>query len=357
MKTKLNKTYQDIICLENLFAAWQEFVCGKRKKPDVQEFGLNLTENIFDLHQSLANLTYAHGPYKAFKISDPKPRDIHKAQVKDRVLHHAIYRQLYPFFDKIFIEDSYSCRIGKGTYKALSKFRLFGRRLGKNHTRTVWVLKCDIKKFFASIDHKILLEILDEYIPDKNIFWLLKQIIESFSIRENCSAPIYRHRECLDLPINGHATQSGTGLPLGNLTSQLFCNVYLNKLDQFAKHKLKAKCYVRYADDFVFLSANKMELLNLIPKISNFLAECLKLRLHPNKIFLKSLASGVDFLGWVNFPLHSVLRSATKRRMFKGLRKNPKDKTLQSYLGLLSHGNSFGLSQNTLNVYGLLSDK
>ncbi len=157
MKILFDKTYSEIISIDNLLAAWQEFIPGKRHKTDVLEFGAALTNNILQLHQNLANFSYIHGGYKAFNISDPKSRSIHKANVRDRVLHHAIYRQLYPFFDRTFIADSYSCRNGKGVHKALDKFREFGRKVGKNNTKTVWVLKCDIKKFFASVDHAVLL--------------------------------------------------------------------------------------------------------------------------------------------------------------------------------------------------------
>ena len=331
MKSQIKISYEEIISVENLLTAWQEFLSGKKKKSDVQEFGMRLTDNILQLHEQLANFTYIHGGYKAFNISDPKPRNIHKASVRDRVLHHAIYRKLYPFFEKFFIVDSYSCQISKGTHRAISRLGQFYRQVSKNNRRTVWVLKCDIKKFFASIDHKILLEILADYIPDKNILWLLEQVIESFRFGED-----------------------DRGLPLGNLTSQLFCNIYMNEFDQFVKHKVKTKYYVRYADDFVFLSEDKNCLVSLTPKISKFLDERLKLSLHPDKIFIRTVASGVDFLGWVNFPHRRVLRNVTKRRMFKGIWQRPKNETLQSYLGLISHGDTFNLKQKVLNWYGLL---
>lgn len=334
MKSQLQKTYQDIISLENLFAAWNEFVCGKRKKKDVQEFALNLSDNLISLQQDLSNSTFAHGGYDAFKISDPKPRDIHKAKVRDRVLHHAIYRQLYPFFHNIFIADSFSCQLNKGVHKALNRFKVFGLKVSRNNTKTVWVLKCDIRKFFAGIDHKILLKMLGGYIPDKNILLLLGEVIKSF----NSGVP-------------------EKGLPLGNLTSQLFCNIYMNEFDQYVKHKLKTKYYIRYADDFVFFSNSKNELLGIIPRIALFLQERLKLHLHPDKGFIKTLASGVDFLGWTHFPHHRVLRNVTKRRMFKGIKNRPKNPTLQSYLGLMKHGNAFGLKQEVMNWYGLLADK
>ena len=345
MKSQLQKTYQDIISLENLFAAWEEFVCGKRGKKDVQEFALNLSDNLMSLQEDLASLTFEHGGYDAFKISDPKPRDIHKACVRDRILHHAIYRQLYPFFHNTFIADSFSCQLNKGVHKALNRFRTFGLKVSRNNTATAWVLKCDIKKFFASIDHKILIKILSGYMPDKNIMWLMEKIISSF--HSNHPASCYLGTP----PLKGGDT--ARGLPLGNLTSQLFCNIYKNEFDQFVKHRLKARYYIRYADDFVFFSGNKDKLLALVPQIDIFLKERLKLDLHPDKVFIKTLASGLDFLGWTHFPDHRVLRNATKRRMFKGIKKRPKNPTLQSYLGLMSHGNTFNLKQEVMNWYGL----
>ena len=153
MKVQLVHKFEDIISVDNLLEAWREFVKGKRGKKDVQDFSLHLADNIIALNRELTSKTYRHGGYKAFNISDPKPRSIHKANVRDRLLHHAIYRILYPFFDRVFIADSYSCRIGKGTHKALNRFRQFAFVVSKNNTRTCWVLKCDIKKFFANIDH------------------------------------------------------------------------------------------------------------------------------------------------------------------------------------------------------------
>ena len=152
--------FEKIISVDNLLLAWTEFVRGKRNRKDVQEFQLHIMDNVLSLHQDLKNLTYKHGGYQAFKISDPKPRDIHKANVRDRLLHHAIYRVLYPYFDNRFIHDSYSCRIGKGTHKAINRFRVFFRKVSKNNTRTCFVLKCDIRKFFANIDHQIQKRIL-----------------------------------------------------------------------------------------------------------------------------------------------------------------------------------------------------
>ncbi|MDP2638783.1 MAG: reverse transcriptase/maturase family protein [Candidatus Azambacteria bacterium] len=328
MKIQLSHNFEYIVSIDNLLEAWKEFIRGKRNKKDVQEFSLRLMDNIITLHQDLNNHTYRHGGYQAFNISDPKPRNIHKASVRDRLLHHAMYRILYPFFDKTFISDSYSCRLGKGTHKALNRFKYFAGKVSKNNSRTCWVLKCDIRKFFANIDHKILLDILNSYISDKKIIWLLKEIIESF-----------------------YSTNPGVGLPLGNLTSQLFVSIYMNEFDQFVKHRLKVKYYIRYADDFVILSNNKQELENLIFQISDFLSEKLKLQLHPDKVFIKTLNSGINFLGWVNFPYHRVLRTATKRRMFRRIQVSPTPEILNSYFGLLGHGNAGKLERKIYKEY------
>lgn len=308
--------------MENLLLAWQEFLSGKRGKSDVQEFGLNLMDNLFSLHRDLLNHTYRHGGYQAFNISDPKPRNIHKASVRDRLLHHAVYRILYSFFDHKFVADSFSCRLNKGTHKALSRFKTFGNKVSKNNTRTCWVLKCDIRKFFASINQDILIDILKRRISDDSVLWLLNTIIHSF-----------------------HSTEPGKGLPLGNLTSQLLVNIYMNEFDQFMKHELRVKYYIRYVDDFVVFSEDKTYLESLIIQIGKFLREQLKLNLHPQKVFIKTLASGMDFLGWVHFPDHRTLRTATRRRMMKRLTDSPKPETFNSYLGLLKHGNTRKLNR------------
>ncbi len=316
--------YKNIFSFANLFSAWREFQNGKRKKKDVAEFSENLIHNLSVLENDLLCANYSHGGYFCFKISDPKPRDIHKASVRDRLVHHALYRILSPYFDVKFIHDSYSCRLEKGSYRAINRFHDFSLKASRNNTRTCWVLKCDIRKFFASIDHNILKKILAEYIEDKNVLWLLARVIDSF------------HTE----------GKSGIGLPLGNLTSQLLVNIYMNEFDQFIKRELKVKYYIRYSDDFVVLSENKNELEVLLLRIGSFLRAELKLELHPNKFSIETLASGIDFLGWVNFTDHKVLRTATKKRMIKRLKESSTLETTNSYLGLLKHGNAYKIKEN-----------
>lgn len=289
-------------------------------------------DNILELHRALKGKRYTHGPYHHFRISDPKPRDIHKATVRDRLLHHALYRKLYPFFDRTFIIDSYSCRKGKGTHRAMNRFRAFAYKASKNHTKTLWVLKCDIRKFFASVDQQILMDIVRQYIPDKDILWFIGRIVGSFN-----------------------SGTRGKGLPLGNLTSQLLVNIYMNKFDQFVKHILKAKHYIRYADDFVLLSTDRRELERLLPRIEGFLRSDLRLELHPDKVSIRTVASGVDFLGWVHFPDHRVLRTTSKRRMLRRVAEVEEGSpVIQSYLGLLSHGNARKLARVAANSIGRL---
>jgi len=309
--------------VENLLVAWREFLKGKRGRKDVEQFAVHLTNNILELHRELANKTYRHGPYKDFRINDPKPRDIHKASVRDRLLHHAMYRILYPYFDHKFIFDSYSCRRGKGTHRALNRFRDYARKVSQNHTRTVWVLKCDIRKFFANIDHTILEDILRLRMGDADVILLFREIIGSFNTKD----------------------RQGVGLPLGNLTSQLLVNIYMNEFDHFLKRDLKIEYYVRYADDFVILHKDKKYLEDILPKISAFLETRLKLSLHPDKVFIKTFSSGIDFLGWVHFPHHRIPRTSTKKRMFRNLKQHPKKESLDSYAGLLSHGDTYELRE------------
>ena len=311
-------SYANLISIKNLFQAWNEFKVGKHNKKDVQAFEVDLEDNLFSLNQKLKKVTYKHGNYQSFWVNDPKRRHIHKASVEDRIVHHLLYKFLYELFDKSFIYDSYSCRLDKGTHKGVKRLFKITRRVSKNYTRNCWALKCDIKKFFATVDHEILLTLLLKRVEDKNILGLLENVIKSFSSDSG----------------------DGKGIPLGNLTSQIFANIYLNKLDQFVKHKLKIKYYLRYADDFLFLSADKEELTRLTTSIRAFLIKELKLELHPDKVIIRKLNWGIDFLGYVVLPHYILPRTKTKRRVLE--RVNTQN--AESYLGYLSHSSAYNLS-------------
>lgn len=324
----------------------------KNRKDDVAEFTVKLSSNISDLYRDLLYSNYAHGLYESFIINNPKMRIIHKATVRDRLLHHSIYRILYPIFDRRFIFDSYSCRDFKGTHKALNRFRQFARKVSKNHRRTCWVLKCDVRKCFASIDHEVLMRVLRRHIADEATLELLWKVINSFHSEKTGSV--------------GGVGGLGKGLPLGNLTSQLLVNIYLNELDQFVKHGLKQRYYIRYADDFIIMHEDRDTLTDILPKIRDFLRYELKLELHPNKVSIETVSSGIDFLGWVHFSKYRVLRTTTKKRMFRNLlvkkvvmdgedggdgdeKSGKYEATINSYLGMLSHGNGYKLERAILS--------
>lgn len=243
MKTYTN-LYNKLCSFENLYHAYIKARKNKTKKDYVIKFENNLKQELKTLKEELELLTYKPKPLKRFIIKDPKTRTIHSSNFRDRVIHHALVNILEPIFDKIFIYDSYANRIGKGALKALKRFDQFKRRISENgllikdalNNNQVkgYCFKADIKHYFDTVDHDILLKIIKRKIKDEKVIGLIKQILDNFTVKiEN------------------------KGMPLGNLTSQFFANVYLNELDYFIKHELKAKYYIRYVDDFVTLHNNK----------------------------------------------------------------------------------------------------
>lgn len=330
---KATHLYPQITSIENLFQAWEGFRVGKRGKKDVSYFERDLEDHLFELYHQLKTKTYKHSFYTAFNIYDPKFRHIHKATVADRVIHHAIVSVIEPIFEKTFINDSYSCRKNKGMHKAVKRLNSLIRRVSKNYNNDCFVLKLDIKKFFASVDQQILLKLLKRKIQDWDTIWLLGNIIDSFHSKGD----------------------RGKGIPIGNLTSQLFANIYLDMLDKFVKQDLRMRYYIRYADDFVIVSGNKVYLESLITKIDCFLKSELKLSIHKNKIIIRKYNQGIDFLGYIVLPHYILPRTKTKRRIFKKLKEKRYSKnfnqSLQSYLGHLSHADSFKLTQGILKTF------
>lgn len=308
----------------------------------MKDFERHLEQNLFCLHRELIAGTYRHQPYSAFTICDPKQRCIHKASVQDRILHHAIFSVLNPLFEPTFIANSFSCRKGKGTHKAVDSLERMLRSVNRNSTQPCFVLKYDIHQFFASVDHGILLGILEKRLKDREAIALLRTIIGSFTAR--------------DPALFGH-----TGIPIGNLTSQLFANIYLNEFDQFIKHTLKIRHYIRYTDDFVIVAESSENLTALLPPIRTFLQDYLHLDLHPRKVTIRKYGQGIDFLGYVLLPHQRALRTKAKRRMIRKLKERIErcktedlppesiDQSLQTYLGVLSHANCYRLSQDLQN--------
>ncbi len=317
--------FERLTSLEHLFAAWDEFRRGKEKKIDVEHFALDLEDNLFALHERLVAGEYQHGGYQSFFVRDPKLRHIHKASVADRVLHHAVSKMLNPVFERGFIYDLYSNRQDKGTHRAFVRMQQLAWKLSRNNTKTVWALKCDVRKFFDNMDHDILLTLIRKKVDDPRVLELIRRIINSYE------------------------TSPGRGLPLGNLTSQLFSNIYLDPLDQWMKREVRGKNYLRYVDDFLLLGLSRDALADMIPRIREYLADRLQVELHPKKIDLRAWYQGVDFLGYVGFPYHSVLRVKTAKRMLRKVLAGIVSKeSLASYRGHMSHCCSYRLGARLL---------
>ena len=298
MKT-YNHLYPQIYDLENLLLALEQARLGKRHKVDVAEFIFFTEAGLWRLHRELQAKTYCPGPYRTFRIREPKARLISAAPFRDRVVHHAVCQVIEPLFERSFIFDSYACRIGKGTHAALDRFTQFARR-------NRYVLKCDVRKFFPSIDHEILKDLLRKRIRDRDALWLLDLIIDHSNPQE--PAVFYFPGDDLFSP---HQRQRG--LPIGNLTSQFFANLYLNPLDHFVKEELRVRDYLRYCDDFVIFSNDKAHLQEIKARIGVFL-EPFRLKLHPDKCLTHPTERGVKFLGFKVFPDHRLLLKENIRR-------------------------------------------
>jgi hypothetical protein len=263
----------------------------------------------------------------------------------------------------MFIPESFSCRIGKGHHRGFFRAAEYLRKASVNNIKICFALKCDIRKFFDSVDHKILKRIIRKKIIDRDALELIDKIINSYH-KKNWIPAFAGMTRCEKNIISGkeNKDQSARGLPLGNLTSQLFANIYLNELDQFVKQELRIKYYARYTDDFIIVSNDQKYLEVILPFIKNFLENELCLELHPNKVLIKKFSQGLDFLGYVARPYQNLVRIRTKRRIFKRMKKATEKLAaglineeyykclLGSYLGVLSHADAYKLSERLKNL-------
>ncbi len=280
---------------KNLEIAFKKARKHKTLQLDVLEFEKDVDNNLSLLQTELMLHCYHPKPLQTFIIRDPKTRKISKSHFRDRVVHHALCNVIEPLFEKSFIYDSYANRKQKGTLKAVERFSFFSRKVSHNYTRKVFVLKADVRHYFETIDHKILLSLLMKKITDKKISWLMKIILSNY-----------------------HSGVDEKGMPLGNLTSQFFANVYLNELDQFVKQQLKVKYYLRYVDDFIILHPSPLFLGECKQKIHDFLHQKLALNLHSDKSKIICLSRGVHFLGFKVFLHHKLIK---KKNMLHFYRK------------------------------------
>ncbi len=330
--------YSQIISMKNLILAWKKAKKGKTKRHYVIEFGKNLGSNLLQLQKELIEQTYSPKPLVTFILRDPKTRTISKSAFRDRIVHHAIVNIIEPIFDKRFIYDSCANRIGKGNLFALKRFDEFKRKISKNNTRSCFVLKADIKHYFQEVNHEVLLKIIRRKIKDTEkdtgLFLSCKNPDNSLADFSN-EKVIRLIKRILD---NFDSKKEGVGMPLGNLTSQFFANVYLNELDYFVKNNLKARFYLRYVDDFIILHENEEQLKIWKTQIDGFLKQELKIELHPDKSRIILLSQGVDFVGFRNFYHFRLLRKRNINNMKKKIEMfkhdlMSKDKFNESFQG------------------------
>lgn len=327
MKYLIN-CYAKITSSQNIWLAQLKYRRGKRDRQAVRVFEANLEEELLNIFYDLLDGSYQHGNYSQFIVYDPKKRIISVAPLRDRIVHQAVYNILYPFYEKSFSPFSFSCREKKGTHKAIKFLSCFLRRASLNGNRECYILHGDIKKCFDSISQEILMDILKEKFCCPKTIDLLSKIIKSYT---------------------------PGGLPLGNLTSQLFINIYLDKLDKFVKEKLKIKYYLRYADDFLAVSQSKTDCLNCAKKIREFLAEELKLDFPLDHQKIVSAKNGVEVLGYKFFADYFKIRPKTYRRARALFRKRflyydreeigsyALNNSYQSVKGLLKWGRNYQL--------------
>ena len=343
MKTYRN-LFDQIASFENLLRAARKAQLGKRFKESTALFNLNLEKELLYIHKSLLDRTYRHGAYQDFLVFDPKMRLISAAPYRDRVVHHALCNVIEPIFERSFIHDSYACRKGKGSHAAVRRYTDFAR---KNR----YVLKCDIQKYFQSVDHAILLDMVSEKIRCPGTLWLIGSIVAS---RCDKSVVFYFKGDDLFTPY-----QRSRAIPIGNLTSQFFANVYLNGFDHFVKENLRCKYYIRYVDDFVVFDNSKEKLSGVKAELESYLGS-LRLCLHRNKSRVYPVKDGVSFLGYRIFPTHRLVAKANilamRRRMHRYSRQYREGEIslaqvrqcIQSWIGHACHADSYRLRSRVL---------
>ncbi len=354
----------------DLVQAYKDCRKNKRFTNNALKFEFNLEENLINLYNDLKNNTYEIGESICFVVLHPKPREVWAASFRDRIVHHLVYNAIQDRFIKRFIVDTYSCIPKRGTLYATKKLARYAQSITNNYTEDAYYLKADLKNFFISIDKNILFELLCKNIHEKWILDLIKKILFN-DIKSKCRIKKKYKFKFLPKHKTLWNTHDSKGLPIGNLTSQFFSNVYLNSLDQYIKHVLKCKYYCRYVDDFVILHKNPAQLNLYHKRLTNLLKEDLFIDLHQNKKAVNKISRGIDFVGYNIKPNRIYLRQNVIRIIFKTSRQkkywiinyqqvfeNYNRKfvsTMNSYLGLLSKTKSFNIRKkiclNSVNLF------
>jgi len=329
---RIDGLFEEFASFRNLLSAYRKAQRGTRSNQETAAFFFYQEQELFRLQDDLRALRYQPQPYRYFKIYDPKERTISVAPFRDRVAHHALVNVLEPIYERCFIHDSYATRKGKGTHAAVAQAQHCLRQEG-------WFLKTDIDKYFDSIRHKTLLGLIGRKIKDARLLDITERIVRNGGI-------------------------NGVGLPIGNLTSQFFANVYLDGFDHFVKQELRVRRYVRYMDDFVLFSADKEPLKAYRKAIGAYLGEELGLRLKTKATFVNSAANGLTFLGRRIFPKLVRLAPVNLRRMARRMAQREEEygngniseetflQSMNSYWAMLQHGGNFNLRKHLLKDKG-----
>jgi len=349
MTKKFDHLYKEITSTANLFQAYHKASRGKRGQPAVAYFDYGLEKNLFALQEELRQKTYQPGPYCSFYILDPKRRLVSAAPFRDRVVHHALCNVLEPIFERTFIGDSYANRLDKGNHRAIQRAQDFTRRYP-------FVLQCDVRQFFPSIDLGILGGILRHKIADEETLWLCQQILASGAgvLSEEYDMVWFPGDELF-------AASRPRGLPIGNLTSQFWANVYLNELDQFVKRYLRVRAYLRYVDDLLFFAEDKGTLWTWKQAVKSFLAD-LRLTLHERESTVFPTRAGIPFLGFRIYPTHILLQrkngaafqkrfSRWQREVCRGeLDQTKLNERVLGWVAHAAHGDTWGLRRSLLSA-------
>jgi len=340
MKTFKN-LFPQICSFENLLLAAKKAQRGKRFKKNVARFNIDLEKELVRLRRELLDHSYRPGKYHHFTVYEAKKRLISAAPYRDRVVHHALCNVIEPIFERSFIYDSYACRKGKGTHQAVERFSQFARK-------NSYVFKCDIRKYFPSIDHQILFEMFERKIRDQDTLWLIQTIIDSSDVTDQ-NELFYFEGDNLFTPLERRKS-----LPIGNQTSQFFANVYLNGFDHYVKEVLRCHYYIRYVDDSVTLDNDKIRLHEIREQFIEYLSS-LRLQLHPDKSQIFPVEQGTEFLGYRVFPTHRLIRKSNVKRFRRRLKKLQQlyssgeitlpeiRQRIQSWLGHAGWANSYNL--------------
>lgn len=362
--------------LADLFSAYYDARRNKRNTANQLKFELRMEENLLRLYRELSERTYRVGRSVAFVIEEPVKREVFAAGFADRVVHHLYFNYVNEIFERAFITDSYSCRKGKGTSYGIKRIEHHMRGCSANYTRECFVLKLDLSGYFMSIDRQILYDkimaTLRKYASRRNSEGERFGDALDYDLLEFLTRQIVFHDPASDCFIKGQLSDwdglpddksmfcsaQGTGLPIGNLTSQLFSNVYLNDFDQFVKRTLRVEHYGRYVDDFYIVHPSKEFLTEKLGQIKTFLADVLRIKLHPKKIYLQSVRRGVTFLGAVIKPHRTYMARRTTSKFKKSIARGEKYyrtrvvklyQMLNSYLGFMQHHKTYNLRRAVID--------